>query len=245
MPVERPPDRKCRALPPEFEDAGTSDSARARRLADELLAGEWLSREELDRAQLRRLKALLAFAGKRSRFHARRFRRAGFKPEKLKTLADLRRLPIMTRRDLQDNLHHIKVARLPAGVRVVQKLTTAGSTAAPVQVFQTNDAQLMWVACHARDLVWCGVDPRGSLLSLRHFFNAPEVEEGTLVRQDVWSPLFARHFRTGPLWAMDIGQDIQHISVSQFELVMVGFKTISHLPGIVCFVKQLGVLKSD
>ena len=89
----------------------------ARELADELLAGEWKSRGEIERAQLERLNELIDFASRCSRFHARRFRKAGLRPGAFERLSDLRRLPLMTRRDLQDSLRHIRARALPDGVR--------------------------------------------------------------------------------------------------------------------------------
>ncbi|HYT26802.1 MAG TPA: phenylacetate--CoA ligase family protein, partial [Actinomycetota bacterium] len=58
---------------------------------------ETLGREELEALQLAKLRRLAEWAAARSPFYARSFRRAGFRPEQLETLADLRRLPYLTR----------------------------------------------------------------------------------------------------------------------------------------------------
>ncbi|MFC9557431.1 phenylacetate--CoA ligase family protein [Rhodococcus sp. NPDC056960] len=59
---------------------------------------EW-TRVQIERYRDQRLRALLAFAAERSPFHARRLR--GLDPSSA-TVADLARLPMMTKRDAQD-----------------------------------------------------------------------------------------------------------------------------------------------
>ncbi|RZK96463.1 MAG: phenylacetate--CoA ligase family protein [Rhodococcus sp. (in: high G+C Gram-positive bacteria)] len=59
---------------------------------------DW-TREQIDRYRDQRLRAFLTYAGERSPFHARRLR--GLDPSSA-TVADLARLPMMTKRDAQD-----------------------------------------------------------------------------------------------------------------------------------------------
>lgn len=58
---------------------------------------ETLPRAELERLQLIKLQRLVAWAHERSPFHRRAFDAVGFHPDQLRTLADLRRIPLMTR----------------------------------------------------------------------------------------------------------------------------------------------------
>jgi phenylacetate-CoA ligase len=58
---------------------------------------ETLAREDLKRLQLEKLRRLAAFANEKSGFHRRRFAAAKFNLEKLRTLDDLRRIPVMDR----------------------------------------------------------------------------------------------------------------------------------------------------
>ena len=58
---------------------------------------ETMAREDLHRLQLHKLRAVCEWAQAESDFHGRTFGQAGFHPEQLKTLDDLRRIPIMTR----------------------------------------------------------------------------------------------------------------------------------------------------
>ncbi|SDD16991.1 phenylacetate--CoA ligase family protein [Rhodococcus tukisamuensis] len=65
---------------------------------DHILRLDW-SREQIERYREQRLRALLGYARERSPFHARRLR--GLDPSSA-TVADLARLPVMTKQDAQD-----------------------------------------------------------------------------------------------------------------------------------------------
>ncbi|HLZ24944.1 MAG TPA: phenylacetate--CoA ligase family protein, partial [Ktedonobacterales bacterium] len=60
---------------------------------------ETLPREDLNRLQLYKLQRLAELAYTKSPFHRARLDAAGFRPEQLRTLDDLRRLPYMTREE--------------------------------------------------------------------------------------------------------------------------------------------------
>ncbi len=65
---------------------------------------ETLPREELRALQLLKLRRLCELAYANSPFHQRKFDAAGFKPEQLKNLDDIRRIPFMTREEWMESL---------------------------------------------------------------------------------------------------------------------------------------------
>jgi len=65
---------------------------------------ETLPREELQALQLLKLRRLCEWAYATTPFHQRKFDEAGFKPEQLKTLDDIRRIPFMTREEWMESL---------------------------------------------------------------------------------------------------------------------------------------------
>jgi len=60
---------------------------------------ETMPREDLARLQLVKLRRLCEFAYEKTPFHRRRFDAVKFKPDQLKALDDIRRLPVMTREE--------------------------------------------------------------------------------------------------------------------------------------------------
>lgn len=64
---------------------------------------DWLSRSELQQLQLDRLKALLSHAWRNCPFYRRRLTEAGLAEGRINSLADLSQLPLLTKRDIQQN----------------------------------------------------------------------------------------------------------------------------------------------
>jgi phenylacetate-CoA ligase len=64
---------------------------------------ETMPRADLDRLKLFKLRKHCEWAVERSPFHRRNFEEAGFEPGQLKTIDDLRRLPVMTRAEWMDS----------------------------------------------------------------------------------------------------------------------------------------------
>ncbi|HEX6478669.1 MAG TPA: AMP-binding protein [Ktedonobacteraceae bacterium] len=65
---------------------------------------ETLPREELQALQLLKLRRMCEWAYERAPFHKRKFDEAGFHPEQLKTLDDIRRMPFMTREEWMESI---------------------------------------------------------------------------------------------------------------------------------------------
>src|SRR5919204_5137543 len=65
---------------------------------------ETMPREQIEALQLTKLRRLCEWAYATTPFHKVRFDAAGFRPEQLKTLDDLRRIPFMTREEWMESL---------------------------------------------------------------------------------------------------------------------------------------------
>jgi phenylacetate-CoA ligase len=65
---------------------------------------EKLPREELRALQLHKLRRMCEWAYTTTPFHRRKFDAAGFKPDQLRTLDDIRRIPFMTREEWMESL---------------------------------------------------------------------------------------------------------------------------------------------
>ena len=63
---------------------------------------ETMPKEELNRLKLFKLKRHCEWALEKSAFHRRKFEEAGFHPDQLKSIEDLRRIPFMTRAEWMD-----------------------------------------------------------------------------------------------------------------------------------------------
>ena len=116
---------------------------------------EAMDRKELEQLQLERLEATLNRVQRSVPFYQRRFAEAGFDAEALRSLADLRRLPLTEKRDLRDN-HPYGMFAVPLR-DVVRVHASSGTTGLATAVGYTRNDLKTWSDLVARVLVAGGV----------------------------------------------------------------------------------------
>ena len=128
---------------------------------------ETLSKDELRALQLRRLKKQLKYEYRNSPYYKERFDDAGFHPNDLKELEDIRKLPLFTK----DEHRRVQEASLekyghPYGLhlcapleKVVAVNATSGTTGVPTFYTFTRHDISVNNECHARGLWRIGIRP--------------------------------------------------------------------------------------
>ncbi len=123
---------------------------------DHFHVAETYTRQKLDELQLTRLKITLERA-QASPFYARRFREAGFSPQDVRGLDDVRRIPFTTKDDLR--------ASYPDGMltlpreRMVRLHASSGTTGSPTVIMHTQNDIETWADLMARCMYMVGVRP--------------------------------------------------------------------------------------
>jgi phenylacetate-CoA ligase len=120
----------------------------------ELEDTQWLSQVDLERLQLARLQRLLHHAYQHVPFYRRRFEDAGLHPDHVHSLADLRRLPVLTRDDVRQHLAELVARDVPRQGLLLN--ATGGSTGQPVSFYQDQTYQTYKVAAKLRYRRWYG-----------------------------------------------------------------------------------------
>ncbi|MDR7464720.1 MAG: phenylacetate--CoA ligase, partial [Armatimonadota bacterium] len=118
---------------------------------------ETMSRAELAALQLQRLQALVRRVYERVPFYRARFEEAGVRPEQVRTLDDLRRLPFTRKSDFRDN-YPFGLFAVPLG-QVVRVHASSGTTGKPIVVGYTANDLRIWAAVCARCLAASGAQP--------------------------------------------------------------------------------------
>ncbi|MEJ5329951.1 MAG: AMP-binding protein [Desulfobaccales bacterium] len=109
---------------------------------------ETLDAAELELLQLERLQSTLTRAYRQVKFYRRQFDRAGLRPEDVRSLADLARLPFTTREDLSENYPYgLFAVPLRDIVRIV---SSPGTTERPLVVGYTAQDLRLWLELLAR-----------------------------------------------------------------------------------------------
>ncbi len=109
---------------------------------------ETLSRKEIEEIQLSRLKETVKRVYENVEPYRKKMMAAGIKPEDVKSLADLKRLPFTTKQDMRDNY--------PFGLFAVEKdkllriHASSGTTGKPTVVGYTKNDLKVWTECVSR-----------------------------------------------------------------------------------------------
>ena len=117
-------------------------------------AAEGLSRLEIGRLQLDRLKTTLKQAAK-SPFYAQRFKECGVDPEAVTSLDDVRRLPFTTKQDLRDS-YPDKLLAMPRS-EMVRMHVSSGTTGTPTVIYHTKNDLDWWASLMARCMHMVGL----------------------------------------------------------------------------------------
>ncbi|HEY8394917.1 MAG TPA: phenylacetate--CoA ligase [Thermaerobacter sp.] len=118
---------------------------------------ETAARRDMERLQLERLRATVERAYARVPLFRRRMEERGLKPEDIRSLHDLPRLPFMTKQDLRDHY--------PFGLfaepleNVVRIHASSGTKGKPTVVGYTRNDIEVWAECVARCFCMAGGEP--------------------------------------------------------------------------------------
>jgi len=116
---------------------------------------EAMNREELELLQLERLQSTLTRAYRQVKFYRRRLDEHGLKPEDIRELRDLARLPCTTREDLSENYPYGMFA-VPLR-DIVRIVSSPGTTDRPLVVGYTSPDLKLWQELLARLYTAAGV----------------------------------------------------------------------------------------
>ncbi len=123
---------------------------------------QYLDPEALAALQWRQVQTLLVHAFDSVSFYRARFDAAGLRPEDIRSLDDFRRLPELTKEDIQRHLPDLLSTRPQRGV---QKKTTSGSTGTPLEFYLDERYRTYWEAARVRSQRWYGFE-RGDKVAI-------------------------------------------------------------------------------
>ena len=115
---------------------------------------ETLSRSRLEKLQMERLQQTLARC-MRIPFYKQRFAACGLRPEDIRTLDDVRKLPFTTKQDLRDN-YPFGLSAVPLE-EVVRLHSSSGTTGTPTVILHTQHDLDEWANAVARCIYMVGL----------------------------------------------------------------------------------------
>jgi phenylacetate-CoA ligase len=129
--------------------------ADAGRYYAELSRTQWLPPDAIRRLQLERLRRLLDHAYHHVGYYREQWQALGFHPSAVRSLADLRQLPILDRQELRTALHFGLLSDNHRK-RAILRISTSGSTGEPLTLYvDRRQLELRWAAT-LRSMEWTG-----------------------------------------------------------------------------------------
>lgn len=120
-----------------------------------LMRSQWWPYEELRALQEKKLRVIVRHAYENVPFYHEKFKKSGIKPDDIKNLEDLQKIPITTKQEIRDNFPEKIVSK---GVDIKKCWTphTGGSTGIPLTVVYDDQAEDYEKAVALRPNLSCG-----------------------------------------------------------------------------------------
>jgi phenylacetate-CoA ligase len=173
---------------------------------------QFLSLEEIRDLQWRRLRDLLAHAHAQCPFYRARFEQAGLTPNDLRGLDDLRALPILEKRDIQEQGDDMVARDWPREDLIRNQ--TGGSTGTPIAFYLSKARKCSRAAATLRHNRWAGwrVGDRAAVL-----WGAPRDRP-----PDTWRARLRGALLREPLW-LDTG-NVTEASLAEFHTNLLRYR---------------------
>ncbi len=165
---------------------------------DRLLVNEFQDPAVLARQQDAALAGLLAFAAAEVPYYGALFEARRLPARPREGRAALRRLPLLGKRELQENLAALRARRLPEGHRLYAWSSSSGTTGRPARVLHAVESNAMYNFLEQRQLRWFRWDPMGLRADIRiatqfpHVKGTPRPAAGSHFRAERWR--YVGHF---------------------------------------------------
>ncbi|HEY2841138.1 MAG TPA: hypothetical protein VGJ26_18425 [Pirellulales bacterium] len=164
---------------------------------------QWLSAEELLERQIPQLGRLLSHAYATTSFYRNRLDSVGLPPEAVTGPDKWRRIPLLTRGDIQAAGETLHSSAVPDEHGPRSRMLTSGSTGRPVMTIGTGVTQLYWNACTLRDHIWHRRVAGAKLAAIRSLSAEVGLPPDGITAED-WGPSTRGIVDTGPSVMLNI-----------------------------------------
>lgn len=173
-------------------------------LQQQLSVTERLPAEELRRLQFLQIAELVAHIDRAVPFYGVSLRKAGLKPGEPITGEAWARVPILTRRAVQEAGDKLYARELPPGHGKTTTVATSGSSGMPVRIAKTDLHQFYWDAFYLREELWHGRDFLAKGMAIRRDEARTTLDEKIHIRRMAdWGTPISTVYPSGPSLLLD------------------------------------------
>lgn len=170
----------------------------------QLNESQWWNAEQIEQAQLQQLKKLISHAMTYSPFYRQRYR--ALNVDEI-DLALFKELPLLTRKQLQENNYSIDCAELPELHGGTTDSMTSSSTGSPVKFRTTALTSTLWNAINMREQLWHERQVDKKSASIRWRGDGVGLQPDGL-QFDNWGVPVSLFHQTGPSYFLNSSTDV-------------------------------------
>jgi phenylacetate-CoA ligase len=169
---------------------------------------QWWTPDQLRDIQLAQLGPLVLHAYRTVPFYRDHYHKLGFRPKHILTPENWSKIPIITRKQIQDNEAGFLSDQIPADHGSTESVTTSGSTGMPITVHGTQLSEFFWRAFTLREHLWHQRD-LGAKMAVIRYLDPDQALPPHGENHAGWGPSVDLVYKAGPLALLNIKASIE------------------------------------
>lgn len=146
-----------------------------------LMKSQWWPESKLQHYQFKKLRNIIHYAYYHVPYYTRLFDKNGIKPEDIRSLKDINRIPILEKEDIR--LYHKEMVAKTKLLSFLYKCNTSGTTGKPLTLYRNLDNVGFEHALIMRQYAWGGIRPYERLATLK----GDLIAENKSKKQEYWT----------------------------------------------------------
>lgn len=146
---------------------------------DQLVANEFLTRDERRLRQEKALTEILQFSSRQVPYYGKMFERLNILRAATTRQELMLRIPLLTKDIIQENETALIAARLPKGGKIGGATATSGTSGKSLRILHSMRSHEMFHILSQRSRRWYRFDPQGTAAAIRQRPNLPRRPDGT------------------------------------------------------------------
>jgi phenylacetate-CoA ligase len=189
-----------------FKQGNSPDS---NNIFETLVESEFLSTGMQRKNQEQYLAGFIRFAAMHTQYYREMFQQLGLQPQDIQTTEDLHQIPLLTKKNIQEQPEMLIAEKLPLGEKYAGWSQSSGTTGKPLRVFRSARSCMIEVAMLQRQFRWYRLDPRDTQAWFRRpdYLPVPpdnhHLRHGETLYKSTW-PGLGKIFVTGPCLAFSL-----------------------------------------
>ncbi len=146
-----------------------------------LMKSQWWPESKLRHYQFKKLCNIIHYAYYHVPYYRRLFDQNGIKPEDIRSLTDIDRIPVLEKEDIR--LHHKEMVARTKFVPILYRCNSSGTTGKPITLYRNLDNVGFEHALIMRQYAWGGIQPWERIATLR----GELIADGKIEKEQYWT----------------------------------------------------------